>query len=85
MGVYATARGARVFLSASPARNPGVPEGWTDGEQHGYNGDPAFNVMMSELASAHRWTVRTHARGCRHIGARHGMRRCTYPASRRAA
>ncbi len=61
MGVYATARGARVFLSASPARNPGVPEGWTDGEQQGYNGDPAFNVMMSELASAHGWTYDTHA------------------------
>ena len=61
MGTAATATGARVFLSATPARNPSVPEGWQLGSQHGYNGDPAFNVMMSALASSHGWTYDTGA------------------------
>jgi hypothetical protein len=61
MGTYASAMGSRVFLSATAARNTGVPEGWVDGSQHGYNGDPAFNSMMSELARSHGWTYDTGA------------------------
>ena len=61
MGTFAAARGARVFLSASPARNPSVPEGWTGTMQQGYNGDPAFNAMMSTLASSQGWTYNTEA------------------------
>jgi hypothetical protein len=61
MGTYASSMGARVYLSATPARNPGVPEGWVDGSQHGYNGDPAFNSMMSELSRSQGWTYDTGA------------------------
>jgi len=61
MGSFASAAGARVFLSATPARNPSVPEGWVDGNQQGYNGDPAFNSMMSELARSQGWTYDTGA------------------------
>jgi hypothetical protein len=61
MGTYATSMGARVFLSATPARNPSVPEGWVDGSQHGYNGDPALNTMMSELSRSQGWTYDTGA------------------------
>ena len=61
MGVFASGRGARVFLSASPARNPSVPEGWVGQTQEGYNGDPAFNAMMSGLASSEGWTYETAA------------------------
>ena len=61
MGTFAATRGARVYLSATPARNPGVPEGWVDQEQQGYNGDPAFNTMMSELATSRGWTYDTGA------------------------
>ena len=59
MGSFATRSGSRVVLSATPARNPDVPEGWVDQSQHGYNGDPAFNTMMSELASSQGWTYDT--------------------------
>ncbi len=61
MGSYASTMGARVFLSATPARNPNVPEGSVDGNQHGYNGDAAFNSMMSELATSQGWTYDTGA------------------------
>ncbi len=61
MGAFAAERGAKIFLSASPARNPGVPEGWVHQVQEGYNGDPAFNVMMSGLASSEGWTYETAA------------------------
>ena len=61
MGTYATSMGARVFLSATPARNPGVSEGWVDRSQHGYNGDPAFNSMMSGLSGSQGWTYDTGA------------------------
>ena len=61
MGTFAARRGVRVFLSASPARNPDVPEGWVDGKQQGYNGDPAFNAMMSGLAKSHGWHYTTDA------------------------
>jgi hypothetical protein len=61
MGAFAAGRGVRVFLSASPARNPDVPEGWVDSKQQGYNGDPAFNTMMSRLASSHGWQYTTDA------------------------
>ena len=61
MGVFAASRGARVFLSATPARNPSVPEGWVGQTQEGYNGDSAFNAMMSELASSEGWTYETDA------------------------
>jgi hypothetical protein len=61
MGTFAARRGARVFLSASPARNPAVPEGWVHHKEQGYNGDPAFNTMMSGLASSHGWAYDTDA------------------------
>ena len=61
MGTYASSMGARVYLSATPARNPGVPEGWVDGTQHGYNGDQAFNSMMTELSRSQGWTFDTGA------------------------
>lgn len=61
MGTLATRAGAKVYLSATPARNPDVPEGWQDQSQHGYNGDPAFNTMMSTLASSMGWTFDTAA------------------------
>jgi hypothetical protein len=61
MGAFATGRGARVFLSATPGRNPGVPEGWTGQTQEGYNGDPAFNAMMAALARSEGWTYETNA------------------------
>ncbi len=61
MGTFAAGRGARIFLSASPARNPSAPEGWVNHKQQGYNGDPAFNAMMSGLASSHGWTYDTDA------------------------
>ncbi len=61
MGTMAAEAGARVFLSATPARNPSVAEGWQSGSQHGYNGDSAFNAMMSGLASSQGWTYDTGA------------------------
>jgi hypothetical protein len=61
MGTFATRMGARVILSATPARNPNVPEGWVDHSQHGYNGDQAFNVMMFQLGVAKHWTFDTQA------------------------
>ena len=61
MGTLAAQRGARAFFSASPARNPHVPEGWVDQIQHGYNGDKAFNTMMAQLAKARGWTYDTRA------------------------
>jgi hypothetical protein len=57
MGDFAARMGARVILSATPARNPNVPEGWVNHNQHGYNGDPAFNIMMFELGVEKHWTV----------------------------
>jgi hypothetical protein len=57
MGDFAARMGARVILSATPARNPNVPEGWVNHSQHGYNGDPAFNIMMFELGVEKHWTV----------------------------
>lgn len=61
MGVYAANRGAAVYLSAAPPRNPAVPEGWVAGVQWGFNGDPAFNDMLSTLAAARGWTYDTGA------------------------
>jgi hypothetical protein len=61
MGTLAAQTGAHVYLSATPARNPAIPEGWQDQTQHGYNGDPAFNAMMSKLASSKGWTYDTTA------------------------
>ncbi len=61
MGTLATRNGARVYLSAIPARNPRIPEGWKGHTQYGYNGDPAFNTMMSGLARAMGWTYDTGA------------------------
>ncbi len=61
MGEFASREGARIILSASPARNPDVPEGWTGRAQEGYNGDPAFNSMMSVLASSEGWAYATDA------------------------
>lgn len=56
MGEMATRLGARVYLSATPARNPSVPEGWNEGVQHGYNGDVALNAMLKTLAQEKGWT-----------------------------
>jgi hypothetical protein len=61
MGDLAARAGARIYLSATPARNPSVPEGREDGVENGYNGDPAFNAMMSQLAAAERWSYDSDA------------------------
>lgn len=61
MGSFASRTGARVYLSAAPPRNPAVPEGWSGGVQHGYNGDPALNSMMQQLATSQRWHYDTGA------------------------
>lgn len=55
MGRAARRIGARVYLSAVPARNPSAPEGWVRSAQHGYNGDPAFNAMLAALAATEGW------------------------------
>lgn len=55
MGRLAEEHGARVYLAGVPSRNPAAPEGWDGTSQHGYNGDPALNTMLSGLARTHGW------------------------------
>jgi hypothetical protein len=70
MARYATSRGARVYLAATPPRNPATPPGryqtapgrWG----YGFNGVPALNALLQQLASSpegvrHGWTYDTSA------------------------
>jgi hypothetical protein len=65
MAVYAGENGARVYLSASPPRNPATPPGIYRGSggilQYGFNGVPSLNrlyqgMVRSELGQRLHWT-----------------------------
>ena len=56
MAAYASAHGARVYLAASPPRNPATPPGAYVASPgvpgYGFNGDPAFNVLYQQMAAS---------------------------------
>jgi hypothetical protein len=55
MGTAANQMGARVYLAATPPRNPAAPEGWDGTTENNYNGDQAINDMLYSLASTRGW------------------------------
>lgn len=54
MAVYASEKGAQVYLSATPPRNPATPPGLYRGSegilQYGFNGVPALNRLYQDMA-----------------------------------
>lgn len=55
LGRTAAAVGARVYLAATPPRNPDTREGWDGTVEHGYNGDSALNRLLAGLAGERGW------------------------------
>ncbi len=56
MAIYAGERGAQVYLSATPPRNPAVAAGLYRGSggilQYGFNGVPALNRLYQDMAGS---------------------------------
>jgi hypothetical protein len=56
MALYASDRGAQVYLSATPPRNPGTPPGLYRGSgrtpEYGFNGVPALNRLYQRMAQS---------------------------------